>query len=546
MKNIILKSSLIIIIGISFFSKTADTLAQKKEVFVPASSRQVIYGKVTDEKGKPIIAQIQIWYARLTPVVMNYGNSKPAGRTDNLIGMVYTNDKGYFSIKVTADTLNVIITKGPEWSIAEKTFIIKEREFNGIEFNAALKRLYNLEKLGWYAGDPHHHTIFSDASQSPSDIAKAMKGVGLSWGILTDHNSDAGVKEWLAEETKDFIPVHGCEITTEPSDISNDNGYGHLNQSFINKMNGKNVSDPNIWARARFDGHKDVQAAIDSTHKQNGFITVNHPFQSWDWSGRFKSWGKVKNFDAIEIWNGEPPHSFSVNDWDSNHVNINTWGEHVWFAYLNSGNKISALAGSDCHDIYGVSAYPKGEFYWTTTTGNPRTYAYTGRLSRRAIRKSLTDGKLFLTSSFGPLLIATVNGKMPGEVVKVPSGGTVTIEFEVLANKPLLKTSGGVRIIYNGSVVRLIPTDSVYVVKQKALLNVQKDGWIALEAFGPWPMYAVTNAVYLDLPPYGDNFSKDWKDPENTDKWNIFPQHPENYLPDGPQNYKDVKKGIIK
>jgi hypothetical protein len=542
MKNIISKKSVLMLALVLVFVSGVNTYAQKKEVFVPASSRQVIHGKVTDENGKPIIAAIQVWYKNMTSVVMSYGDSKVKGRTDNLISMSFTTGEGYYSVKVPADTLLLVVSKGPEWSLVKQSYIVKQKEFNGIEFNVKLKRLYNLEKLGWYAGDVHHHSIYSDGYQTPAEVAVAMQGAGLSWGVLSDHNSDEGTKEWLSTETKGFLPIHGHEITTEPSDISKDNGYGHLNQSFIEKGNGKNYSDPNIWARARFDGHEDVQAMIDNTHKQKGFIAINHPFQSWDWSGRYKSWGKVKNFDAIEVWNGEPPHSFTTNDWDTNHININTWSIQAWFSYLNAGMKMPGIAGSDCHDIYGINAYPKGEFYWTTTTGNARTYAHIAKFSRNGIQKSLTEGNLFLTSSFGPLLIVNVNGKAPGGVVKVGKDGRLNISVEVLANQPLLKTDDGVRVIFNGIIVKKLATDEVYTSKQNVSINVEKDGWVILEAFGKWPMYAITNAVYVDYPPYGDNFSKTWKDPADADKWNQFLGRPQNFLPDGPGSSKDLKE----
>jgi hypothetical protein len=527
-----------------FEVNTPGVLAQKKDVFIPNSCRQIIYGKVVDQKGDPLIAQVQVWYYPLKPVVENYGDSKVQGRTDNLIKMTYTTDKGFYSVRVPADTVVLIITKGPEWGLIKKTFVIKGKEFNGIECNVTLQRLYDLGKRGIYAGDAHHHSIFSDGFVTPTEAANAMMGVGLSWGFLTDHNSTVGIKEWLSNKSKFFLPIAGCEITTEPSDLTNENGFGHMNQSFIKEMNGKDIYNPNIWARERFDGHNDVQSMIDLTHKQNGFFAINHPFQSWDWSGRFKSWGKVKFFDAIEVWNGEPPHSFTMNTWDTNHININTLAEHAWFSYLNEGNKISGIAGSDCHDVYGINAYPKGDFYWTTTSGNPRTYAYCKELTETNIKKAMKDGNLFLTSGFGPLLLISADKKNPGEVVRVPASGKVHLKLEILANQKLLHADKTVRIIYNGKIIQELATDSTLTFSKDVLLEIKKDGWIVVEAFGQWPMYSITNPVYLDYPPYRDNFKNTWTDPGDADKWNKFLSHPEINLPDGPTSWKDTKDSI--
>jgi len=539
LKNFLLITIIFIIVS------TFDLFPQKKEILIPKASQQVIYGKITDQNGKPLIAQMQVWYYPLTKVVMAFGDKKVDGRTDNLIQMEYSTRDGYYSVKVPADTIVLIITKGPEWSLVKEKFIIKEKEFNGIEYNVSLKKLYDLSKLGWFSGDTHHHSIYSDGHQNPSEIAQAMKGVGLSWGMLTDHNSDTGKKEWLGNKTQDFIPIAGCEISTEASTSSIENGYGHLNQTFINRMNGKNIGNPNIWARAIFDDSKDVQNMIDLTHQQNGLIAVNHPFQAWDWAGRYKSWGKIKYLDAIEVWNGEPPHSFTYNDWDTAHTNINTFAVHAWFSYLNEGNKISGIAGSDCHDIYGTTSYPKGEHYWTITTGNPRTYAYCGKLSETNIKSAIKKGNLFLTSNFGPLLLLTVNGKIPGDVIRTTSDGKIKIRVNVLANQQLLKTEDGVRIIFNGKTIKKFTTDVSYTYSDSTTIILDKDGWILAEAFGQWPMYSITNPVFIDLPPYGDFIKTKWIDPAEATEWNQFRQHPGINLLNGPTSWKDTKDSAI-
>lgn len=533
--NIILFGAIIFIAA-----STSDSFPQKKEILIPKTSQQVIYGKITDQNGKPLIAQVQVWYYPLTKVIMPFGD-KVEGRTDNLIQMKYSTKDGYYSVKVPADTIVLIITKGPEWSLVKVKYVINEKEFNGIEYNVSLKKLYDMSKLGWFSGDTHHHSIYSDGHQTPSEIAYAMQGVGLSWGMLTDHNSDTGKKEWLANKTRDFIPIAGCEISTEASATSTENGYGHLNQTFIEKMNGKNVYNPNIWARSIFDNSDDVQNMVDLTHQQNGLIAVNHPFQAWDWAGRYKSWGKIQNLDAIEVWNGEPPHSFTYNEWDTTLTNINTLAVHSWFSYLNEGNKISGIAGSDCHDVFGKTSYPKGEYYWTITTGNPRTYAYCGKLSETNIKSSIKKGNLFLTSNFGPLLQVNINGKIPGEVVNVTKEGTIKIKVEVLANQPLLKSHDGVRIIYNGKIIEKFKTDTSYFYRNSTTIKVDKDGWILAEAFGQWPMYSITNPVFIDLPPYGDFLKTKWTDPVEATKWNQFRSNPEIDLLDGPTNWKNTE-----
>ena len=100
MKKPVIKKILMLFLMFILICSNTIFYAQKKEVFVPNTSRQVISGRVTDEKGDPLIAQVQVWYFPLTPVVFNFGDSKAKGRTDNLIKMAYTTEKGFYSVKV--------------------------------------------------------------------------------------------------------------------------------------------------------------------------------------------------------------------------------------------------------------------------------------------------------------------------------------------------------------------------------------------------------------------------------------------------------------
>jgi hypothetical protein len=53
-------------------------------------------------------------------------------------------------------------------------------------------------------------------------------------------------------------------------------------------------------------------------------------------------------------------------------------------------------------------------------------------------------------------------------------------------------------------------------------------------------MYAITNPIYLDLPPYGDYPKKEFLNPPDADDWNKFLSHPAITIPDGPASWRDV------
>lgn len=495
---------------------------------------QTIHGRIMDEQGNPINAEVQVWYHPLRPVVKEVSDSV-YGVTDNLITMTYSGDDGYYGVEVPFDSVLVIITKGPEWERKQKVFYFSETENGGKLWNVRLKRLYNLQEMGWYGGDLHFHSLHSDGSQYPAEIAVAAQGAGLSFAMLTDHNGIEGKYEWLDTKTNDFLPILGNEITTNTPKDHAESGFGHMNQIFISRIDGNNIDTSYIWLRAVFEDHAAVQNMIDKTHDQGGLIFFNHPIQGSDWAGRFRSWGHVKNFDAIEIWNSWPIHINTVND-DFKKTNTNSYTTQCWFEYLNAGNRIAAYATSDCHDIYGKKAWPNEMVYYRSTIGNGRTYVYCEQFDEDNLKKSLKEGKAFLTSGAGPLVILKVDGKIPGEIVHVPEDGKVCVMTNILANYPLLDAPDAIRIIQDGKVVQNIATTGTMTQKTQTKVEVLKDGWVMVEVFGHWPMVTLTNPVYLDVAPYGDWDNPEWNDPPNIKDFNAFEYKVQMSVPDGPSD----------
>jgi hypothetical protein len=156
------------------------------------------------------------------------------------------------------------------------------------------------------------------------------------------------------------------------------------------------------------------------------------------------------------------------------------------------------------------------------------------------VKHSLKKGNAFVTAGYwGPLLLVTSRGGQgPGDVVRVGKKGKVPLRIKVLSNRPLADQADGIRIIQGGRVIKTIPTVGGKMkmkVKTKVTIDTKKDTWIVVEAFGQWPSMAMTNAIYLDVEPYGDWGADSWQFPEGSENWfNPFPNAPEITVPDGP------------
>jgi TolB protein len=161
----------------------------------------------------------------------------------------------------------------------------------------------------------------------------------------------------------------------------------------------------------------------------------------------------------------------------------------VWHHALNNDLKITPTGGEDS-----IS-----NLHLSKLVGSVRTYAYLGKdFSAAAWIDALKKGKTFFTS--GPLLDLKINGRIPGEEIKLPAaGGTVEIVASVQSITPLSK----VVVHHNGTIWKEL---TLSADKLSATLNakapVTASGWYSLYAEGePTPMLdttypqAATNAV---------------------------------------------------
>lgn len=499
------------------------------QVFVP-KNQQTVYGRITDEQQRPLIARVELWRQPLQAI--------SAGSPDNLIAVSYSSDLGFYGIEVPEGTYLLRYTKGPEYECKEEEIIVGKDEYDGIEKNIELGYLYPLAPKGWYGGDVHLHSWHSDGRNTPTELVQGLKAAGLSWGILTDHNSYAGEEEWLAMRTVDFLPLMGNEITTEHKQQPGKAGFGHLNQWFVSSAYATDATNRNIWLRAMLSDHSQVQQAIDATHQQRGLIAVNHPFTDWDWAGRFRSWGIVEGFDAVEIWNGDPPLCQGISP--PNEINRNTVALQIWFELLNAGNHVLAVGGSDVHDIHsGEYGWPKSATHWRIFPGNSRTYVKLTALMPDELKRALAGGNAFVTSGFGPLLLVNVDGHEPGTVVKMKRPSLARVQVAVLSNRPLLHAAGAVRIVINGSEVAALATHGETKWETLAAVDIDKDSWLVVIAFGQYPQLAIANPIYFDVAPFGDWHAQHWRHPKEARKWNEFLKHPRITISNGPDGPND-------
>ncbi|MFC1734294.1 carboxypeptidase regulatory-like domain-containing protein, partial [candidate division KSB1 bacterium] len=115
---------------------------------------------------------------------------------------------------------------------------------------------------GWFAGDNHMHTTYSDGIGSVADNVASAYQKGLSWVTITDHNTINQANDVNTENAKydDFLVMFGEEVTTSPSHFL---AY--------------NITQLSPWNTSQYT----YQQLIDSVLFQNngnGIVYIAHPY----------------------------------------------------------------------------------------------------------------------------------------------------------------------------------------------------------------------------------------------------------------------------
>ncbi|MBM7569246.1 CehA/McbA family metallohydrolase [Paenibacillus sacheonensis] len=297
---------------------------------------------------------------------------------------------------------------------------------------------------GWYSGDNHTHSRYSDGSGSINDNATVARNKGLDFLTATDHNSIKQKDDVLKENRPDFVELLGEEITT---------GGGHSLAYDISSLIN--------WAQP-------AQGYIDETRANNdgqGMHFIAHPFYpglEWDdWS--------VKNYNGIEVWNGFYPPKHPVNDsafkkWDE----LNVQGRHL-----------IGLANSDAHNPGKV--------------GDPHIKAYMDKLSKEDVYKAIRSGMLYGTNGDIDLGF-TLNGKQIGTDVTVDAaGGQATIVLSGSAPGGLTTA----RLMKNGVLLQEFKGLTGTSWTQTVQDNAKPGDFYRMEIEGTGGKFAFSNPIWV-------------------------------------------------
>ena len=218
---------------------------------------------------------------------------------------------------------------------------------------------------GWYRGDLHMHTVYSDGDSYPHELAVAAYQLGLDFYGITDHNRAQSPVPLVPHGNGWPVLVPGVEVTSYA---------GHFNV----------WGGSDSWYDFRDYSAAGLQAAVKAARADGGLVSLNHPKPF----GPLWEYPEVTGFDTIEAWNG----------WYGaiNNVSISYWADE-----LNSDSAKGwhvGVGGSDMHKLKepGNPVIPVSN----ATMGNPTLWIQTDdELSVESILGAIRAGRCFISES---------------------------------------------------------------------------------------------------------------------------------------------------
>jgi hypothetical protein len=315
-------------------------------------------------------------------------------------------------------------------------------------------------KSGWYYGDTHTHTTYSDGKGSVKEMVQSAKDKGMDFIIITDHNTIKQRDDCEMENADDFMCLFGEEVTRG-------DGNGHGNAYFIDRLI--------QW----FWGSN--QQNIDRAIVQGGLFYINHPYlpdHPWtDWS--------VHSFNGIEVWNG-----ISIGS------EFNQKAFVKWEEYLNQGLKIYGIAGSDAHTLAAV--------------GEPRICVYLGDFTSEALYEAMHNGHFYGTS--GPDIRFEANGEMMGSTITVKQGDYIELLIRTwvdwlyfldktdVSQEEISLDSLQVCLIYGGDILKVWDVTS-QLTEMKVTDIAEESGWYRVEVKDVThpTIFAFSNPIWVEV-----------------------------------------------
>ena len=430
---------------------------------VPIESRKprvrtgIVRGRVLDDRGQVIPARLMLTVSDGRSYTQDGGfhRNVPATRTH------YQHTSGVFEVEVPVGTARVEAMHGFEFLPVSTNVNIAEGNVTEVELR--LRRMDDPRDRGWYSGDMHVH-----------DLHEGGFGITHRDFFLQLAADDLGVANALIHMDGSKIMGRWDDLTGKPSALSTEKTILRYSQEFRGAFGHVGLLGISEFIMPMIGGAPNTAFAsddsgvshIDAAHSQGAIAGFVHPYNAPVETPLDAGTSAIPVIAALGKGDFYDVASSASLELDS---------VGIYYKLLNSGIRIAATGGTD--NFSDVWFDPSG--------GATRTYAHItadGTFNFDNWLFAVRDGRTFASS--GPLLFLTVNGRQPGDEIRLIEGQSTSLDVTIDANSisPLDK----VEVLVNGEVVKTwTPAGAGPNWHFEHSVDVPAGGWVAARAIGP-------------------------------------------------------------
>ena len=436
----------------------------------------IVRGRILDDHGEVIPARIMLSASDGRSYTQDGGFHRmvPATRTH------YQHSNGVFEIEVPAGTTSVEAMHGFEYLPQQS--IVDVPEDGVVDVDLRLERIDDPGARDWHSGDMHVH-----------DLHEGRFGLTHEDYFQQLAADDLGITNSLIHMDGSKIMGRWNDLTGVPSPLSTETTILRYSQEFRGAFGHIGLVGVNQFIMPLIGGAPNTPFAadklgvshIDAARLQGAIAGFVHPYNNTvnipaDAATAaipvIAALGKGDFYDVASVASLEPD---SVA---------------VYYKLLNSGIRIAATGGTDNFS----------DVWYDPSGGATRTYARIekpGSFNFEDWLSAVRDGRTFASS--GPLLFLSVNGKQPGDEIRLSEDQSTSfsVKIDVSSISPLDK----IEILVNGNVAKTwMPSEDGPNWSFETSIEAPAGGWIAARAIGPSSRYvgdafafAQTSPVYI-------------------------------------------------
>lgn len=422
----------------------------------------ILRGTIIDSAtGQPISAKVHVLSAR--------GSfCKPA---DALLkrgpGTEFFFCEGEFEVYAQRGRTDVLVERGTEYEPQRVVVDVPAQGAKDVEIQ--LKRWYHPQEANWYPGNTHIH--YDEKEIRPDDrlaIDSSVEGYNVTVvSVLDRRQLPYASNKYPIGVMNEFTTAHHVlDIGEENRHYGEHSpwgmGYGHV--MFLKLRNLVQPVSRGHILTAQFDpDYPPLCFCCDEAREQGGIVIWCHNGKGLE-APIAAVLGKLDAFNLFDPFWADPEYD-------------------IWYKLLNCGIPLPASTGTD----------------WFVCSNN-RVYVNTkAEFSYESWIDGMKAGNTFITN--GPALDLRVNDHEMGQTVDLGGAGDLDIEGTFTSFYPIHR----MEVIHNG---HLVHAETWPEGKREGnirhTLNVERDGWIAVRAWGDHrdsfdqSIYAHSSPVYIN------------------------------------------------